>query len=128
MENYTKQSFEPDISRMSCSGAVGIDGEPFSLVGYKDKLTQNVLILAYKKPITETELAKALGTPAAFIEPVVERLIDGELMKRTDGGKVYTDFIIYTDKDRKATFQKQLNIVAENFELFWNKRMRLFVL
>lgn len=121
MENYTKQSIEPDMLRMSCSGASGLDGEPFSLVGYKDKLTQNVLILAYKKPVTESELAKALGTPAAFIEPVVERLIDGELMKRTDGGKVYTDFIIYTDKDRKATFQKQLNIVAENFELFWNK-------
>lgn len=121
MEDYTKQSFEPDTLRISCSGKVGIDGEPFSLVGYKDKLTQNILILAYKKPVTETELAKALGTPAAFIEPVVERLIDGELMKRTDGGKVYTDFIIYTDKDRKATFQQQLNIVAKNFELFWNK-------
>ena len=66
MEDYTKQSFEPDTLRISCSGKVGIDGEPFSLVGYKDKLTQNILILAYKKPVTETELAKALGTPAAL--------------------------------------------------------------
>lgn len=121
MENYIKQSYEPDMLRMSCSGSIGLDGEPFSLVDEKDKLTQNVLILAYQKPVTETELAKALGTPAAFIEPIVERMVDGELMKRTDGGKVYTDFIIYTDKDRKATFQQQLDIVAENFDLFWKK-------
>ncbi|MDD4493340.1 MAG: RNA polymerase sigma factor [Eubacteriales bacterium] len=119
MENYTKQSYEPDMLRMSCSGAVGLGGEPFSLVDYTDKLTQNVLILAYPKPTTETELAKALGTPVAFIEPVVEKMIAGELMKRTDSGKVYTDFIIYTEKDRKATFESQLNIVSEHFDVFW---------
>lgn len=121
MENYTKQSYEPDMLTISCSGTTGLGGEPFSLVDQKDKLTQNVLILAYQKPVTETELAKALGTPAVFIEPIVERMVDSELMKRTDGGKVYTDFIIYTDKDRKATFPQQLDIVAENFDLFWKK-------
>lgn len=121
MENYTKQSYEPDMLRVGCSGETGLDGEPLSLVDEKDKLTQNVLILAYKKPVTETEIAKALGTPAAFIEPIVEKMVDGELMKRTDGGKIYTDFIIYTDKDRKATFQQQLSIAAENFDLFWDK-------
>ncbi len=121
MENYAKQSYEPDMLRVGCSGATGLGGEPFSLVDEKDKLTQNVLILAYKKPVTETELAKALGTPAAFIEPIVEKMVDGELMKRTEGGKVYTDFIIYTDKDRTATFQQQLSIAAENFDLFWSK-------
>ncbi len=121
MENYIKQSYEPDVLRMSCSGGVGLDGEPFSLVGGTDKLTQNVLILAYEKPVTETELAKALGTPTAFIEPIIEKMIAGELMKRTDSGKVYTDFIIYTEKDRKATFPNQLKLVSEKFDLFWNK-------
>lgn len=119
MENYTKQSYEPDVLGMSCSGEVGLGGEPFSLVGDTDKLTQNVLLLAYEKPVTDTELAKALGTPVAFVEPIIEKMIDGELMKRTDGGKVYTDFIIYSDKDRKATFQNQLKLVSDNFDLFW---------
>lgn len=121
MENYTKQSYEPDILRMSCSGKTGLDGEPFSLVEYTDRLTQNVLILAYPKPITETELAKSLGVGVAFIEPIIEKMIDGELMQRTDGGKVYTDFIIYTDSDRKATFKNQLDIVDKHFDLFWNE-------
>ncbi|OGO90551.1 MAG: hypothetical protein A2Y17_01630 [Clostridiales bacterium GWF2_38_85] len=119
MENYTKQSYEPDILRMSCSGGVGLNDEPFSLVDEKDKLTQNVLILAYEKPVTETELAKSLGVPVVFIEPIVEKMIDGELMKRTESGKIYTDFIIYTEKDRKTTFSKQLETVDKNFDLFW---------
>lgn len=121
MENYTKQSYEPDVLRISCSGEVGLDGEPFSLVGNTDKLTQNVLLLAYEHPVTETELAKALGTPVAFVEPIIERMIDGELMKRMDGGKVFTDFIIYSDKNRKATFKNQLKLVSDNFDLFWCK-------
>lgn len=121
MENYTKQSYDPDILTMSCAGEIGPDEEPFSLVDPTDKLTQNVLILAYRKPVTETELAKALGTPVVFIEPIIEKMIDEELMKRTDGGKVYTDFIIYTDKDRKATLPEQLELAAENFDLFWGK-------
>lgn len=121
MENYTKQSYEPDVLRMSCSGAVGLDGEPFSLVGYTDKLTQNVLILAYPKPVDETELAKSLGVPVAFIEPIIEKMIGGELMQRTNGGKVYTDFIIYTDSDRKATFKKQLDVADKHFHLFWDE-------
>lgn len=119
MENYEKQSYEPDILRMSCSGGCGLDGEPFSLVGYDDKLTQNVLLLAYSKPVSETELSRALGVPAAFIEPVVERLIRGELMKRADGGRVYADFIIYTEDDRKKNLPKQLKTADESFELFW---------
>jgi RNA polymerase sigma factor (sigma-70 family) len=121
MENYTKQSYEPDVLWMSCSGSVGLDGEPFSLAPNTDKLTQNVLILAYPKPVTEIELAKALGVPVAFIEPIIEKMIDCEMMQRTDGGKVYTDFIIFTDGDRKATFKKQLDIADTHFDLFWQE-------
>ena len=32
---------------------------------------------------------------------------------------MYTDFIIYTDRDRKATFNRQLAITEEHFRLFW---------
>lgn len=121
MENYTKQSYEPDMLHVSCAGETGIHQEPFSLVPPSDKLAQNILILAYPKPVAEAELAKSLGVPAAFIEPVVNRLVKGELMCRTDGGKVYTDFIIYTDRERQITFGRQLATVEEHFGLFWEK-------
>lgn len=121
MENYTRQSYEPDTLHVACSGGTGLNNEPFSLVPDSDRLAQSILIMAYSKPVTETELAKALGVPTAFVEPVVGKLAEGELMKRTEGGKVYTDFIIYTDKDRKATFGKQLAIAENHFGLFWEE-------
>ena len=124
MENYTKQSYEPDTLQIVISGEPGLQNEPFSLAPDSDKLAQNILLLAYPKPVTETALAKSLGVPAAFVEPVVERLVQGELMKRTEGGKVYTDFILYTAKDRQATFQKQLAVAQEHFALFWEEMER----
>ncbi len=124
MENYTKQSYEPDILHISASGEMGINNEPFSLVPPSDRLTQNILILAYDKPVSESDIAKALGVPAAFVEPVVEKMINGELMKRTGGGKVYTDFIIYTEKDRKATLNGQLKTAEEHFDVFWGETGR----
>ena len=115
MENYTKQSYEPEILRLSCSGSCGLNEEPFSLVGYDDALAQNILIVAYEKPLTEVEIAKALGTPAAFIEPIVKRLEEGELMARTGGGKVYSDFIQFTREDFYANFREQLRYADEHY-------------
>lgn len=124
MEKYTKQSYDPDILHITCAGQEGVSHEPFSLVPVSDRLAQSILIQAYLKPLTEAELARSLGVPAAFVEPVVERLTAGELMNRTQGGRVYTDFIIYTEKDRKATFEKQLAIVEKHFSLFWEETAR----
>lgn len=124
MENYTKQSYEPDTLHIACAGGAGLHEEPFSLVPDSDMLAQSILIMAYRKPLAETELAKTLGVPAAFVEPVVEKLIAGELMKRTNGGRAYTDFIIYTDTDRKETFEKQLSITEKYFPLFWEEMNR----
>ena len=115
MENYTKQSYEPEILRLSCSGSCGMNEEPFSLVGYDDALTQNILIVAYEKPLTEVEIARMLGVPAAFVEPVVKHLLDGELMARTDGGKVYSDFIQFSRKDFYANFREQLRYADEHY-------------
>lgn len=119
MDKYIKQSYEPDILQISCSGGVGLKGEPFSLVEYNDKIAQNILLFAYEKPVTETEIAKALGIPSAFIEPIVEKMLNGELMSRTDSKKVYTNFIIYADEDRKSTFEQQLLTSKTHFDSFW---------
>lgn len=121
MENYTRQSYEPDTLCIACSGQEGLQHEPFSLVPPSDQLAQSILILAWPRPLTEAELARAVGVPMAFVEPVVERLTAGELMKRTEGGKVYTDFILYNDQDRKATFERQLAVADAHFLLFWEE-------
>ena len=117
MENYTKQSYEPEKLWMSNSGRSSLENEPFSLVG-NDMIAMNLLILAYEKPVTVTELAKAIGIATAYIEPVVDKLVSGELMKRT-GDKVYTDFIIYTEADRTVNVALEKQIADKIYKDVW---------
>ncbi|WWZ59828.1 RNA polymerase sigma factor [Butyrivibrio fibrisolvens] len=118
METYTKQSYEPDDLFIGSAGQIGYNDEPWSLVG-DDRIKMNLLILAYKKPITLSELSKAIGIPTAYIEPIVATLVAGQLMKRVSD-KVYTDFIIYSEQDRMANFNIQLNLAKELCDGIWH--------
>lgn len=117
MEKYAKQSYQPETLWIGCTGQTGINDEPYSLV-QNDKIKMNLLILAYEKPLTIPELAGAIGIPAAYVEPIVDGLVKGELMVRS-GDKVYTDFIIYTEKDRLEYLDRQLKIAEENYRKIW---------
>lgn len=117
MEKYTKQSFEPVSLRVDFSGSPGRNGEPCSLTE-GDLLAQNLLWLAYPKPATAEELAQAVGVPAAYVEPVLRKLTEGELMKKS-GGKYATDFMISTVSDMEKHIPAQKKLVADNFDLFW---------
>jgi hypothetical protein len=94
-----------------------MNGEPASLVNH-DLIAQNLLYLAYSKPITIEHLSREIGIPAAYIEPVVQKLVKGELMRQT-GNKVYTDFIISTLEDRGKHITAQKQLVENHFDLFW---------
>lgn len=98
MEKYAKNSYTPQKLDLNNSGTFGINEEPFSLV-CDDLLAQNLLILAYDKPISVGDLSKAIGVAAAYVEPIVKKLVDGQLMKQNSDGKVYSDFIIYQPDD-----------------------------
>lgn len=117
MENYTRQSYEPENLWMSNSGRTGVANEPFSLVE-DDKIIMNLLILAYEKPVTLPELAKAIGISTTYIEPVVDKLIKGELMKRS-GDKVYSDFIIYDENDRTANIELEKELAEKYYKGIW---------
>lgn len=98
MIKYQENSYMPQRLLVQNSGICGINAEPTSLTE-GDILAQNLLILAYDKPATIGELAKAIGVASAYVEPIINRLVDGELMKRMGDGRVYTDFIIYHASD-----------------------------
>ena len=114
-----KKNNIPGILNLSWGGSDGPNHEPMSLVD-GDKIAQNILILAYEKPLHMNEIAEAIGIPTAYIEPVVERLTDGELMIKTSGGKYYTDFIIYSPDDFIKKFDAQKKFVDKNFDKFWS--------
>ncbi len=117
MENFTKQSYEPETLWISISGRQSIKGEPFSLVG-NSKIEMNLLILAYEKPVTIPELAGAIGISTAYIEPIVDKLVKGELLKRT-GDKVYTDFIIFDENDRTANIELEKELADAHYKEVW---------
>ena len=96
MENYTKNSYQPEILTLGMNGRTGMNNEPFSCIN--GSLDQNLLIMAYEKPLTIQELTDGLGVPAAFIEEIVQKLVDSQLMAKI-GTKVYTNFLITSLQD-----------------------------
>lgn len=124
MEKYTKQSYEPETLWVAISGRQSINGEPFSLVVNK-KIEMNLLILAYEKPLTLPELAGAIGISTVYIEPIVEKLVQGELMKKV-GDKVYTDFIIFDEQDRTVNIGIQQELADKYYKAIWSDMERGF--
>lgn len=118
MEKYAKQSYAPVRLTVTNSGMCGRAGEPSSLID-GDLAVQNILWLAYKKPLTIEEISQAIGIPTAYIEPDIKKLVDEELMCRT-GTKYYTNFMISTVEDQEKYIPAQKLLVKEYFDLFWN--------
>ncbi len=79
----------------------------------------DVGILAYGKPVTVPELAMAIGISTTYIEPIVEKLIKGELMKQV-ADKVYTDFIIYTQEDRLKNYEAEKALAEKLYKEIWH--------
>lgn len=114
MEDYGRQSYQPDRLDVNCHGRPSRRDEPWSLVD-NDLMRQNILIAAYDKPVTPVEIARHLGIPAAYVEGAVDALVRGELMQRA-GNKVFTDFIITTPAQREKGVDHQISLVQEHYE------------
>ena len=113
-----KENYLPGELWLTWGGSSGLNHEPLSLIE-GDLIAQNLLILAYDAPITISELSKAIGIPAAYIEPIVKKLVDGELMVQTDSGKVYTDFLITRPQNRLENFKPQIDFAHKHFDVIW---------
>ena len=88
MEKYSQISYEPKTASIGIWGGAGLNGEPFTLM--QSLIEANILYLAYEAPISIRGIADMMGMPSAYVEPLVERLVVGEMMGRTTGGLVYT--------------------------------------
>lgn len=120
----TGENYLPGELYLSFGGSEGFKGEPMSLVE-GDLIAKNLLILAYEKPLTISGLSRAIGIPAAYIEPIVKKLVDGELMVQTEGNKLYSDFIITRPQDVLKGFQPQLDFAHRHFDTVWDILRRM---
>ena len=77
---YSEVSYAPKQVTISIWGNVSRKSEPFC---YMDSLiAQNILVLAYEKPISIRDLSAALGIPTPYVEHEVKILVRGEMMGR----------------------------------------------
>ncbi len=97
MEKFTEASYAPKSLRIGIWGNQSMHGAPFSLV--KGLLEQNVLITAYEKPLSLREIGDRMGVACAYLEPICDALVEGELMGRTAGGLLYTRCFLHTEAE-----------------------------
>ena len=114
MEAYAKHSYAPERLEISCHGCQGFHDEPWALVANDLLKKQNILIVAYDKPVTVVEMARSLGMPTAYVENAVKTLVASELM-RAVGNAYFTDFMIVTPRDMLRGLDAEIAFVEEQY-------------
>ncbi len=104
-----EQSFNPSSLNVGITGSSGVDNSPFIFVN-DNLIAQNILIAAYKKPLSEEEISQELGVARPYIESELNKLTRGELIKKI-GPKYQTDFVI---SDLQIS-QRNRMVLEENY-------------
>ncbi len=118
MEKYSQISYEPKKANMGIWGGMGLSGEPFSLI--HSDIESNILYLAYENPVSVRGIADTMGMPSAYLEPIIDKLVDGELMGRTSGGLVYTRCYVQKYEDSFGDIEAQEKLAKEKASSVWN--------
>lgn len=121
MEKYSEISYEPKTVSVGIWGGSGLHDEPFSLV--RSDIEANVLVLAYENPVSIHGIADTMGMPCTYLEPIIDNLVNGELMGRTSGGLVYTRCFVqrYDDAFGDIPAREKLadKYAARVWEIVW---------
>ena len=113
MEYFTTSSFKPFNLELMFSGIFGINNEPLHVIA--GVLEQNILILSYEEPITIKEISEQMGISTAYVDEVVEKLINNDFMKKQKN-KVYTNFLIIDDDVIKKRNNVQKLFINKTFK------------
>ncbi len=119
MKKYEKQSYEPEQLDIWVFGGFEQNCPAFYTSNWTRRIQQNILIMAYKKPLTITEISQGLGIAAAYIEPVVEELISYDFMERV-GDKVFTSFIIFSQEEKDKAYDHDKRVAEKYAEKMWS--------
>ena len=124
MEKYTQLSYEPKSLTMGIWGYEGRSNEPFCFAN--SLIDANALILAYEKPRSVKEIADAIGIPCPYLEPVIDKMVQSEVMGRTAGGLVYTRICILPYRKSFGDVEAQETIAQRHAKTVWDTAWRHF--
>lgn len=99
---FGEKSYNPSVFRVDFWGS-GNNSEYLEI--FSRKLPGNIVLSAYDKPVSVTELSVELGVAAPYLEDELAILERHELIKKT-GGKYQTNIIIFTDAFEKSALKK----------------------
>ena len=122
VEKYSEISYEPKTVSVGIWGSSGLHDEPFSLV--RSDIEANVLILAYENPVSIHGIADTMGMPSAYLEPIIDNLVNGELMGRTSGGLVYTRCFVQRYEDAFGDIPAQEKLADKYAPRVWEIVLR----
>ena len=97
-ENSINQKYI-EFSHMMNYGYLGLSNITMPFY-FTSKITQNVAYSAYKKPKTAVEIANDITVPTAFVEDIIDDLVDNGFMKKMPYHKYLTNIYI-TDSGKK---------------------------
>jgi len=117
MEKYSKISYAPKQASIGIWGNDSMIGEPFTLL--HSPIESNILCLAYEKPLSVRDISDAMGIPVAYLEPLIDRLVEGELMGRSESGLVYARCFIEEYKNSFGDVPKQESLAEKYAENIW---------
>lgn len=117
MEKYSQISYEPQTASIGIWGNPGLKGEPFSLM--RSDIEANILNLAYENPVSVRGIADTMGMPSAYVEPIIDSLIKGELMGRTAGGLVYARCFMQRYEDAFGDIPAQEKLADQHASGVW---------
>lgn len=118
MEKYSQISYEPKSVAISIWGNTGLNEEPLSLV--RSDIEANILILAYENPLSIRGIADTMGMPSAYLEPIIDKLVKGELLGRTPKGCVYTRCFMQRYEDSFGNIPAQERLAAKYAQKVWD--------
>lgn len=98
-----RRSFKAEEVYFSKSGSDGKDGSPWNRIGRL--IPKNILLAAFRNPMTLEELCLELGVAMPYMEEEVRLLTDVTLLKEVAKGKFETDFIIVDKAMQRDIFR-----------------------
>lgn len=116
---YSEVSYAPKQVTVAIWGNGSRKNEPWCYI--KSLVAQNILVLAYEKPISLRDLSAALGIPTPYVEHEVDQLVKGEMLGRTPGGLVYTRIFMQTEEDGFGDVGAQEALAAEIAPVIWRR-------
>ncbi len=124
---FGKLSYAPEDINIHQSGGRGSYGEPDIYIDddLHGKICKNILIEAYRNPVTIQELSIELGIAMPYLEPFVERMTDSTLLIKTgskpDTATYETNFVIISSdswrkmNDKLFSIQKDFVTTAKEY-------------